>query len=461
MPKSDKKTDQFAYRIRNQKRVIAAVTIRAVFTCAVFLFVAFPAFGAQIDGVRMWAGPESTRLVFDLSKSIEHKVFQLANPHRIVVDFKNTSLLKQLPMLDFTQTAIKRIRSAPRNGHDLRVVLDLKSSVAPKSFLLRPTGDYGHRLVVDLEQSSTQSSLEAAKKIMASPSNKPRPIIVAVDAGHGGEDPGAIGKHGTHEKDVVLSISQKFAALLEAEPGLKPVMIRTGDYYISLRGRIRKARAEKADLFVSIHADAAKNRRARGASVFVLSQRGASSEAARWLAATQNNADLIGGVSLEDKDDLLASVLLDLSQNASIAASTEVGSSVLHELSRLGRVHKSYIERAGFVVLKSPDVPSILVETGFISNTTEERNLRSKRFQRNIAKALLRGVKRYFQLNPPAGTLYAAAPRRHVIRVGETISAIADKYNISLSLLREVNGLHNDIVVPGQVLRIPTTLNNS
>jgi N-acetylmuramoyl-L-alanine amidase len=247
---------------------------------------------------------------------------------------------------------------------------------------------------------------------------------------------------------------------LEKEQGIQPVLIREGDYYISLRGRIRKARAHKADLFVSVHADAAKNRRANGASVFVLSQKGASSEAARWLAVTQNKSDLIGGVSLDDKDDLLASVLLDLSQNATIAASTGVGESILRQLGFVSNLHKGLVERAGFVVLKSPDIPSILVETGFISNVKEERNLKKRNHQEDIARAVLAGVTSYFRQNPPAGTYYAMLSQQkadisHVIRKGETISTIAQKYNVSLAILRQINRLNSDLVFPGQVLRIP------
>jgi N-acetylmuramoyl-L-alanine amidase len=321
-------------------------------------------------------------------------------------------------------------------------------------------GDYGNRLVLDLDEPQSESQAQAPKKSLNNLNDALRPIIVAIDAGHGGEDPGAIGKHKTEEKDVVLSIAKRLYHLLDKEQGIQPVLIREGDYYISLRGRIRKARAQKADLFVSIHADAAKNRRANGASVFVLSQKGASSEAARWLATTQNNSDLIGGVSLDDKDDLLASVLLDLSQNATIAASTGVGESILRQIGMVSNLHKGMVERAGFVVLKSPDIPSILVETGFISNVKEERNLRRKAHQENIADAMLAGVTSYFRQNPPAGTLYAMLARQqadvsHIIQDGETISAIAQKYNVNSTLLRQFNGLDTNRIFPGQVLRIP------
>jgi N-acetylmuramoyl-L-alanine amidase len=413
----------------------------------------------------MWASPDGTRLVFDISAPLEHQVFVLENPDRIVVDFKNTSLSTSLPQLDLSSSHLLGIRSAKRNQYDLRVVLDAKKPLKPKSFLLRPMGDYGNRLVLDLDEPQTDSQELEPKKSLDTLTDSLRPIIVAIDAGHGGEDPGAIGKHKTEEKDVVLSIAKRVYSLLEKEQGIQPILIRESDYYISLRGRIRKARAHKADLFISIHADAAKNRRANGASVFVLSQKGASSEAARWLATTQNNSDLIGGVSLDDKDDLLASVLLDLSQNATIAASTGVGDSILRQMGMVSNLHKGEVERAGFVVLKSPDIPSILVETGFISNVNEERNLRKNSYQENIARAMLAGVTSYFRQNPPAGTLYAMLSQQHadinhIIREGETISAIAQKYNVSLALIRQINRLGSDLVFPGQVLRIPLADNS-
>jgi N-acetylmuramoyl-L-alanine amidase len=440
-----------------------AQMMKAVLTCilsACFFIYSSLLYAGQIDGIRMWSSPDGTRLVFDISAPLEHQVFVLSNPDRIVVDFKNTSFTTGLPQLDFSGSHLLGIRSATRNQHDLRVVLDAKKPLKPKSFLLKPMGDYGNRLVLDLDEPQSESQAQAPKKSLNNLNDALRPIIVAIDAGHGGEDPGAIGKHKTEEKDVVLSIAKRLYHLLDKEQGIQPVLIREGDYYISLRGRIRKARAQKADLFVSIHADAAKNRRANGASVFVLSQKGASSEAARWLATTQNNSDLIGGVSLDDKDDLLASVLLDLSQNATIAASTGVGESILRQIGMVSNLHKGMVERAGFVVLKSPDIPSILVETGFISNVKEERNLRRKAHQENIADAMLAGVTSYFRQNPPAGTLYAMLARQqadvsHIIQDGETISAIAQKYNVNSTLLRQFNGLDTNRIFPGQVLRIP------
>jgi N-acetylmuramoyl-L-alanine amidase len=289
-------------------------------------------------------------------------------------------------------------------------------------------------------------------------------VVVAVDAGHGGEDPGAQGsvRH-TREKVVTLEIARRLKRLIDAQPGMRAVLTRKGDYYVGLRRRMQLARKYKADLFISIHADAFRDRRVRGSSIYVLSRRGASSEAARWLAARENAADLIGGVSLDDKDDMLASVLLDLSQSAAQEASLAAAQQVYRNLGRLGKVHARHIQRAGFVVLKSPDIPSMLIETGFISNPTEESNLRNHAYQEKLAKAISRGVTHYFKDAPPPGTLLAklekeGRPREHVITRGETLSVIAHRYQVSLGELRDVNQIENDRRIRvGQVLRIPQT----
>jgi N-acetylmuramoyl-L-alanine amidase len=419
------------------------------------LLVVVPAMAAQVEGVRMWAGPDGTRLVFDISATIDHKVFSLHNPDRVVIDMKNTRASQDFSRLDLSGSLVSRVRTGVRNGDDLRVVLDLKGKARPKSFLLRPTQQYGHRLVIDLQDARTQPAAKVTRSVTDTQRGAPRDLIIAIDAGHGGEDPGASGRHGTKEKNVVLAVARRLDRLVKRERGMRPVMIRNGDYYVSLRRRMQKARDLRADLFVSIHADAFRDGRARGASVYALSQKGASSEAAHWLAESENNADLIGGVSLEDKDDLLASVLLDLSQNATIAASMDVGGKVLKELGHVGRVHKHHVEQAGFVVLKAPDIPSILVETGFISNSREERNLKSHRYQEKLARAILTGVRHYFADNAPPGTLLALAERKHVIRSGDTLSGIAQQYQVSQVDLRSANGLSSDILRVGQTLRIP------
>lgn len=445
----------------NVKKSLLAARI-ALFLLAALAVPASIASTTQIKAVRMWASPESTRVVFDVDRRLEHNVFILTNPDRVVIDLENTSFTNPLGDLDYRNSLVKGIRSGVQPNNVLRVVLDMKSTSTPKSFLLNPTAHYGHRLVIDLEPlagSSSESTTNKELPITASIPAVGRDAVVAIDAGHGGDDPGALGRRGTREKDVALSIAKRLEKLLNAQQGIKPVLIRTGDYYISLRGRIRKARQAKADLFISIHADAFKNGRAKGASVYVLSKKGASSEAARWLAASENNSDLIGGVSLDDKDDLLASVLLDLSQNATQAASMDVGSKVLQELVGAGEVHKDRVEHAGFVVLKSPDIPSLLVETGFISNRQEESLLRSPRHQQRIANAIYKGIKQYFNENSPAGTILAKNISdnnlQHRVTKGETLTSIARRYQVSMRNLREANGLSTDRIKVGYTLIIP------
>jgi N-acetylmuramoyl-L-alanine amidase len=413
----------------------------------------------QVEGVRLWAAPDSTRVVLDVSGPVEHRLFTLKGPDRLVVDLNNTSIDSTLTRTVTRGGLVNGLRSGPRNKRDLRLVLDLKGPVKPKSFILKPNQQYGHRLVIDLfdNKSAPATTPSAPKQVKAaSEPSQLRDLVIAIDAGHGGEDPGARGRKGTREKDVVLAIARRLAALIEKEPGMRPVMIRDGDYYIGLRKRIEKARSHRADLFISIHADAFRDSRARGSSVYVLSQRGASSEMARWLAARENAADLVGGVSLDDKDDLLAEVLLDLAQNATLEVSAEVADSVLEEMKQLGRVHKRDVQHAGFVVLKSPDIPSLLVETAFISNPSEEQRLRSSRHQQQVARAILVGIRSYFASNPPPGTLVAASGgRKHVIRRGDTLSHIAQRYGVSMKSLRSTNKLKSDNLLVGKVLTIP------
>jgi N-acetylmuramoyl-L-alanine amidase len=422
--------------------------------------------GSRIEGVRVWSAPDHTRLVFDVDGPVEHRLFGLHEPERLVIDFSGTRL-DQAVQIDRDNRHLAGVRHANRKGGDLRVVLDLKQAVRPKSFLLKPNERYGHRLVIDLfEKGGAAQQPQPVKR--ADELVQLRDIVVAVDAGHGGEDSGAIGRtRRTYEKHVVLQIAKRLARVIDAEPGMKAVLTRTGDYYIPLRKRMDLAREHRADLFVSIHADAFHDRRAKGASVYVLSNRGASSEAARWLAESENAADLVGGVSLDDKDDVLASVLLDLSQSASRQASLEAADNVYHELGRHTKVHGRRVQQAGFVVLKSPDIPSMLVETGFISNPTEERNLRDPGHQQRLAKAVFKGVRDYFYKAPPPGTRIAAlkqrrlaavgpaADRSHVIRAGDTLSDIAQQYDVSLAQLRRANRLRGDVIRVGQVLRIP------
>lgn len=442
---------------------------------------------ADIRNVRAWQAPDNIRLVFDLSGKVEHKVFMLDNPRRLVLDIDQARLDVDLDKLGLVKGPIRHVRSGAR-GEGIRLVLDLSEQVQPKSFQLDPNDQYGHRLVLDLDLASatvasSRPSIDSEPEPQAvavskqssagytpSESGKLRNIVVAIDAGHGGEDPGALGPGGLREKDVVLAIAKEVKRLIDAEPGYRAEMIRTGDYYVSLRGRTHKARKINADLFVSIHADAAQNKSARGASVWVLSGRGATSEMGRWLASKENSADLIGGVgsvSLEDKDDLLASVLLDMSMTASQSNSREVANRIHGNIARFARMHKTYVEQAGFVVLKSPDIPSILVETGFISNPDEAARLKRSDYQKQMAKAIFQGVTAHFWDRPPAmthvaakkrggsGAALASAERSYKVAPGDTLSVIAARNGVSLNALRELNDLSNDRIRVGQVLRLP------
>lgn len=384
----------------------------ALLALAVALVPAVAAADAtQINGLRTATDNGRSRLVFDLGGPVQHQIFTLQDPSRVVIDIEDARVDGSLPDHVPDSPLIRRIRSAPRDGNDLRVVLDLTETARPKSFVLKPAADYGHRLVVDVVDSTATGTRTASGGSAKRKADKPRDLVIAIDAGHGGHDPGAIGHGGSREKDIVLAIARRLNDLLEQTPGFKPVMTRNSDIYLPLRERIRRAREAKADLFVSLHADAFRDERARGSSVYALSTNGASSEAAKWLANKENSADLVGGVSLEDKDRTVASVLLDLSQTATIESSLTVGESVLDQLGDVNRLHKHSVQQAGFVVLKSPDIPSILVETAFISNPAEARKLRSAAHQQKLAYALRDGIRNYFKDQAPRGTRFYAENR--------------------------------------------------
>ncbi len=376
-----------------------------------------PAHAVDVRAIRLWASPEGTRVVLDLSGSAQHSLQILKNPDRVVLDVAGARLAAGARGAPAGAGIVKEVRMGRRPSGELRIVLDLTRPIQAKSFLAAPNDRYGYRLVIDLGQSQ---SAETPVKAEHAPPDA-RDLIIAVDAGHGGEDPGAIGKNGTREKDVVLAIARDLAMKIDAEPGMRAVLTRSGDYFVPLRDRMRRARAQSADLFVSIHADSIRDRRVDGSSVYILSQRGATDEASRWLAERENASDLIGGVSLDDKDDVLASVLLDLSQSASLSASQVAAERVLHELYRVGEVRKPQVQQARFVVLKSPDIPSMLVETAYISNPQEEMRLREPLHQAKLAAAIHQGVHDYFYANPPAGTRVAqiaAAVSRPALAVG-------------------------------------------
>lgn len=425
--------------------------------------------GTNVEGIRIWPAPDHTRLVLDTEGKVSHNMFALSNPSRLVIDLKNTRLKTDFGKLDLSGSPVQRIRSAPRNGTDLRVVLDLASDIKPRSFQLEPNQQYGHRLVLDLIDENGSRLEKATKPTVTHDSAGKRDVIVVIDAGHGGEDPGAIGPRGTREKDVVLKMAHTLADMVNKQSGYTAKLTRTGDYYIGLRNRTILARKYSADLFVSVHADAFRTPRPKGASVFALSQRGATSETARWLAQSENRSDLIGGtggVSLDGRDDMLAGVLLDLSMTASINASLGVGSSILGKLSGVAHLHKPGVEQAAFAVLKSPDIPSILVEAGFISNPQEEKNLSTDWYRNKLASAIMKGIDEYFQKTPPPGTLLAWQKQngqgggrisRYKVRSGDTLSGVARENQTTVSELMQFNGLRDDRVMVGQTIRIPSS----
>jgi len=357
----------------------------------------------EVRDVRLTAGPAGTRIDLDLSGTASHTLTVLKNPDRVVLDVAGARLARGAMASPAAAGAVKQVRMGRRPTGELRIVFDLSHPIRAKSFVGDRKNHPGFRLVVELDgaaASETPVKVEHARP-------DARNLIIALDAGHGGEDPGAIGKYGTQEKDVVLAIARAVALRVNEEPGMKAVLTRDGDYFVPLRDRMRRARARQADLFVSIHADSIRDRSVDGSSVYILSQRGATDEASRWLAERENASDLIGGVSLEDKGNVLASVLLDLSQSASLTASQAAAEHVLRQLNRVGEVRKPLVQQARFVVLKSPDIPSMLVETAYISNPQEELRLRGAVHQAKLAAAIHQGVRAYFYDDPPAGTRIA------------------------------------------------------
>jgi N-acetylmuramoyl-L-alanine amidase len=412
-----------------------------------------------VESVRVWRAPDNTRLVFDLDGPVSHSIFELSNPERLVIDMPAVSFKANVDNLETADTPVNAIRTGRRDDGGLRVVLDLDKKVKPRTFSLAPNESYGNRLVVDLFDKN-----ERVEKSVADLTEVNRDIVIAIDAGHGGEDPGALGPGGVREKDVVMGISKALKQAIDAQPGYSAVLVRTNDYYVPLRDRFARARENRADMFISIHADSFRMPSVRGASVYALSTKGATSEMASYLAQKENRADLIGGagsLSLKDKDDQLASVLLDLSMNATLDSSLRLGDLILTEMGAVTRLHKKHVEQAGFAVLKSPDVPSLLIETGFISNPEDARNLATASFQNRLAKSIFQGVRNYFDNYPPAGTLVASVRdqggRTYVIQSGDTLSEIAERFNVSLNSLRMFNNINSSVIRVGQQISIPTT----
>ena len=431
-----------------------------IFAIALGCLMAFPVCAATVDveNIRTWSAPDHTRVVLDLEHPVEYGLKVLRDPDRVVIDLRGARLLKRPPRARAGDRLLARLRAAHhrRSGRtDLRVVLDVKRRVRPKTFLLEPNRKYGHRLVIDVypRDDDTEKATVRKRAEDAAPKGR-RDVLVAIDAGHGGEDPGAVTRSGLREKDVVLAIARALQRRISRTPGVKAVMIRDGDYYVGLRSRIRIARRHRADLFVSIHADSFRDPRVSGSSVYVLSRRGASSEMARQLANQENASDLIGGASISDKPPDVAKVLVDMQQDRTLGASSELGARVRKALARVGGQHKPRIGRAGFLVLKSPDVPSILVETGFLTNPADAKRLSSPRHQKAVAGAILDGILDHLDRNPPPGTVFAAI-RRHTIVRGDTLSEIAQKYGVPIERLRAANRIRGSVIRIGRVLRIP------
>ena len=425
---------------------------------------------AQLEAVRVWRAPDHTRVVFDLSAPITHKVFSLPKPDRIVVDLHNDAGAINLrgvswSEVDLQNSPIKKIRGAVKAGGGYRVVFDMRSKVQPKTFSLVANGQYSHRVVIDLYDPESESVVVK----VADREQGQRDLIIAVDAGHGGEDPGALGPRRVLEKNVVLAIARETKKLFDARQGYRAVLVRDGDYYVGLSKRQAIARQHRADLFISIHADAFTDKRVSGSSVYTLSKNGASSTSARFLADSENKADRIGGVDLSDKDDLLTSVLLDMSMQATRDSSKRVAQHILGGLGGLVKLHKKNVEHAGFAVLKSPDIPSVLIETGFISNAKEAKRLASRSHQRNLSRAIVNGVVDYYakyategtwvywQKNKPTKSTDYAKRKSSTYKIqrGDTLSEVAMKNSVSLAELRRYNKLKNDKIRIGQVIKIP------
>ena len=496
---------------------------------AFFLCFSFIAQAATVNNVRLWRAEGYTRVVLDLDDAVTYNLVLASNPTRIILDVANSTLNASVNKLPLKGTPIDIVRDSVINGTDVRLVFDLNQNVAPKSFMLKKSDGNHDRLVLDLytteasvplppnsEKASGKSTgasttdTNAANKIAATadePSNieellanevavepvvKPpqtgatseRQILIAVDAGHGGVDSGALGPKNMREKDVTLAIAKELVRVINAQPGYSARLTRKGDYFVQLQKRRDLARDMKADLFISVHADSFTDPSAYGASVFALSRKGATSEMARFLAQRENDSDLVGrvgGISLEDKDAQLAGVLVDLSMTSTVNSSLQVGSHVLSSISSIASLHAKHVEQAGFVVLKSPDVPSILVETGFISNNSEAKKLASPLYREQMAEAIFKGVHRYFTQHPPASlttpyipaeknspagsatekqntkkaTGNSGAVRKYTVVRGDTLSDIAKRHGVSPSQIRKLNNMKNDTVKLGLTLKIP------
>ena len=436
----------------------AADALLMTLLAMVWVLVSVPTVSAaDVHAVRLWRAPDHTRVVLDLSDAANFSTLSLENPERFVVDLSQSRLKASLASLPLEGTPIREVRSGIRKGTDLRLVFDLNASTRTSVFLLPPNDTTGHRVVIDLFDRTLTEEPEPVLSVESLEGR--RDIVIAIDPGHGGEDPGALGPGGLREKTVVLQIARRLENQLAKIPGFKPMLVRTGDYYVSLKNRRDKARALEADLFVSIHADAFREKSAHGASVYALSMRGATSTTAQYLADTENAADLVGGVELADMDPMLAGVLADLSMTGTLDTSLNLGALILEQIDGVARLHKKRVEQAGFAVLKSPDVPSLLIETGFISNPGEAERLATPAYQDKMARAIRRGIQSWFARQPPPGTLLAwqreQGGREVTITAGDTLSEIAERYGVTVASIKTNNGLSRDVIYVGQTLVIP------
>lgn len=408
----------------------------------------------SIDGIRVWPAPENTRIVFDVKQKPDYKFFTLSKPNRLVIDFTNTKNTVALKNLAVDDPRVKRFRSSVNKGKT-RLVLELTKSYQLTVFPLVPAGQYGHRLVIDLYDKSR------SKKNVSKPKKSVGDIIIGIDAGHGGEDPGSIGGKGTYEKKVTLAIAKKLEKVINKEKGMKAVMIRSGDYYVNLNRRTSLARDKHVDFLVSIHADAFHTPGPNGASVWVVTKRRAESELSRWLLNREKKSELLGGgggVIKNTSDSHLALALADMSKEHSLGVSFGVANNVIKELKKITKMHKKTPQDGNFAVLKSSDIPSILVETGFISNHKEEKNLTWSKHQQRLADAIHRGIKNHFLAHPLTGSYFASVGyKKHKVRSGESLSVLAKRYNISMSKLKSINKLKSNSLRIGQTLKIPRT----
>ncbi|TQV87225.1 AMIN domain-containing protein [Aliikangiella coralliicola] len=420
------------------------------------LFTIHKAFAGDVSGIRFWQDPEKTRLVFDVDEEVDYKLFTLDDPYRLVVDIQKAKLKTDLSRIEIPKQLVSKIRSSQK-ADKLRIVIDLKNGVTTKHFALKPFQSYGHRLVVDLrDKNGKKQVVKTASSVLK---NKNRDIVIAIDAGHGGDDPGALGPKGTLEKNITLAVAKKLASRINKEKGFKAFLTRSSDYYVGLETRTKLARKNKADLFISLHADGFRDPRVRGASVWVLSPKGANSEMGKWLEQREKSSDLLGGVeSLQNKDPLVAQVLIDLSMHYSVGESIKAAEKVRKQLSRkMSKMHGKGLRKAAFMVLRMPDIPAMLVEMAFISNPGEEKLLKTTAQQNKIAQAVFAGVKQYFKTNPPDGSYYAtlSKSRSYKVKSGDTLSQIAQNFGVTTSSIKSRNKLKSNNLKIGQTLMIP------